>query len=102
MPSQILLTRRPAAYVCRNDDIKATTRAIDRFSAGEITRLERTGVALPQFGLACDTLTRFGWRLVTASRPRGAVPVDAGSWSEEWAVVTDQRPRPLPRLYQIA
>ncbi len=49
-----------------------------------------TGVALPQFGLVYDTLTRSGWRVVTASPAGGAVPVDAGSWSEEWAAVTGQ------------
>lgn len=49
----------------------------------------RTGIALPQFGLAHDMLTCSGWRVVTTSPAGGAVPVDAGSWSEEWAAVTD-------------
>jgi putative intracellular protease/amidase len=56
----------------------------------------RTGIALPQFGLAHDMLTCSGWRVVTTSPAGGAVPVDAGSWSEEWAAVTDPLSASVP------
>lgn len=45
----------------------------------------RTGVALPQFGAVRNALLGYGWDVVLASPEGGAVPVDAGSWSEEWA-----------------
>lgn len=45
----------------------------------------RTGVALPQFGAVRNALLGYGWDVVLASPKGGFVPVDAGSWSEEWA-----------------
>jgi putative intracellular protease/amidase len=50
----------------------------------------RTGVALPQFGMVGKSLICSGWRVVLASPAGGAVPVDVGSLSEEWAGVSDQ------------
>jgi putative intracellular protease/amidase len=50
----------------------------------------RTGVALPQFGMVNNSLIRSGWHVVLASPAGGAVPVDAGSLSEEWAGVSDR------------
>lgn len=50
----------------------------------------RTGVALSQFGLVRRRFIRSDWRVVLASPAGGAVPVDAGSLSEEWAVVADR------------
>jgi putative intracellular protease/amidase len=50
----------------------------------------RTGVALPQFGMVGNSLIRSGWRVVLASPAGGAVPVDAGSLSEEWAGVSSR------------
>src|SRR4051812_28073941 len=45
----------------------------------------QTGVSLPQFGAVRWALLAQGWHLVLASPAGGAVPVDAGTWSEEWA-----------------
>jgi putative intracellular protease/amidase len=49
----------------------------------------RTGVALAQFGAVRDTLLRHGWDVMLASPQGGAVPVDAGSCSTEWASAAD-------------
>ena len=61
----------------------------------------RTGIALPQFGLARRHADLFwvacrhhipGWR---------SCPVDAGSWSEEWAAVTDPPVLLAHLLYKV-
>jgi putative intracellular protease/amidase len=56
----------------------------------------RTGVALPQFGMVGNSLIRSGWSVVLASPAGGAVPVDAGSLSEEWAGVSDRLADSVP------
>jgi putative intracellular protease/amidase len=45
----------------------------------------RTGVSLPQFGVIRRALSACRWQLILASPSGGDVPVDAGTWSEEWA-----------------
>ncbi len=49
----------------------------------------RAGVALAQFGAVRNALLRYGWGVTLASPQGGVVPVDAGSWSEEWAGAAD-------------